>query len=512
MKVLYLCTELYPFLKTGGLGDVSAGLPPALQALGCEVRLLMPAFPALHQAAPVQQMVAPLPRTPTPWGSPPDLPSAHLVLAHLPGVAQPVYLLQAPVLFDRPGNPYLGPDGHDWRDNASRFAALSWAGALLGQGLDPQWTPDVLHGHDWHAGLMPAYVRAFADAQQPTPATVFTVHNLAYQGIFPAALFPQLGLPPAMLDVHGVEFFGQLSFMKAALRYADRLTTVSPTYAQEIQHPAQGMGLDGLLRERSGVLTGILNGVDEQVWNPATDALLPTPFDAQTLDNKAVVKRALQERLGLAERHNALVFGVVSRLTPQKGLHLLVPLLDELVQRGGQLALLGQGDEALEQALVDAALRHPGAVAVRMGYDEDTAHAVIAGADVLLMPSVFEPCGLTQLYGLRYGSLPLVHRVGGLADTVVDCTLENLDDDSATGFVFDAFTADALRHALGRAFALFRRPQAWRRVQQQAMAQRFDWATAAHHYLAVYRSATLSRPAQQPRLEEREPHVRRHRL
>ena len=300
--------------------------------------------------------------------------------------------------------------------------------------------------------------------------------------------------------------------MKAALRYADRLTTVSPTYAQEIQHPAQGMGLDGLLRERAGVLTGILNGVDEQVWNPATDALLPTPFDAQTLDNKAVVKRALQERLGLAERHNALVFGVVSRLTPQKGLQLLVPLLDELVQRGGQLALLGQGDEALERALVDAALRHPGAVAVRMGYDEDTAHAVIAGADVLLMPSVFEPCGLTQLYGLRYGSLPLVHRVGGLADTVVDCTLENLDDDSATGFVFDAFTADALRHALGRAFALFRRPQAWRRVQQQAMAQRFDWATAAHHYLAVYRSATLSRPAQQPRLEEREPHVRRHRL
>jgi starch synthase len=411
-----------------------------------------------------------------------------VVLATLPGFDVPLYLVQSPALYERPGNPYLGPDGQDWSDNALRFAALGWAAATLGQGLDPAWVPDVIHCHDWHAGLAPAYVRAFADAGRDTPATVFTIHNLAYQGLFPETAFAQLGLPAAYFDVSGLEFFGQVSFMKAALRYADRVTTVSPTYAREIMSESQGCGLDGLLRERANLLSGILNGVDYEVWSPATDVLLPAPYDVDTLAGKAMVKRALQADFGLEPRAQALVFGVVSRLTEQKGLHCLPQVMAELVQRGGQLALLGQGDAALEQAFVDAAIRYPGQVGVRIGYDEVTAHAVVAGADVILVPSTFEPCGLTQLYGLRYGTLPLVRRVGGLADTVVDCTLENLDDGSATGFVFDDLSVDGFFSAVRRAFVLYRRPDAWAAVQRRGMSLRFDWRASAQHYLAVYQS------------------------
>lgn len=491
MKVLYVCAELFPFLKTGGLADVGAGLPPALQALGCDVRLVMPAFPDIASQATSSRSVASLPDGKMPWGQAPVLPAADVALATLAGFDIPVYLVQAPALYQRRGNPYLGPDGQDWGDSALRFAALGWAAATLGQGLDPDWVPDVIHCHDWHAGLAPAYVRAFAEAGQDTPLTVFTIHNLAYQGLFPGTVFAQLGLPAACFDVDGLEFFGQISFMKAAIQYADRITTVSPTYAREITLPSQGHGLDGLLRARASSLSGILNGVDYQVWNPAADVLLSTHYDVDTLASKAAAKRALQVRFGLEPRVQALVFGVVSRLTEQKGLHLLPPVLAELVRRGGQLALLGQGDAALEQVFVDAAVHHPEQVGVRIGYDEATAHAVVAGADVILVPSAFEPCGLTQLYGLRYGTLPLVRRVGGLADTVVDCTLENLDDGSATGFVFGELSADGLLSALRRAFVLFRRPPEWAAVQRRAMGLRFDWSAAAQHYLAMYQSARL---------------------
>lgn len=488
MKVLYVCAELFPFLKTGGLADVSAGLPPALQALGCDVRLLLPGFPALMGAAISPQRVAKLPGGRTPWGQAPSLPPVELVRVTLPGLAVPVYLLSSAALFERPGNPYVGPDGHDWRDNATRFAALGWAAAMIGQGLEPSWQPDVIHGHDWHAGLAPAYVRAFAQAGARTPATLITVHNLAYQGLFAGAEFRALGLPGANFAIDGLEYFGQVSFLKAALQYSDRITTVSPTYAREIMQPAQGCGLDGVLRARAGDLSGILNGVDEQVWSPAHDPFLSTPYDVDTLSNKAQAKQALQHRLGLAPRPEALVFGVVSRLTEQKGLHLLAPLMADLVQRGGQLALLGQGETALEQAFVAAAAQYPGQVAVQIGYDEATAHAVIAGADVILVPSVFEPCGLTQLYGLRYGTLPLVRRVGGLADTVMDCSLENLEEDCATGFVFEDLSVQGLSGALRRAFVLFKRPADWAGVQRHAMSLRFDWLGAARHYLALYQS------------------------
>ena len=488
MKVLYVCTELYPFLKTGGLGDVSAGLAPALRAAGCDVRLLLAAFPAFTSRIRSQQPVAALPRGATPWGRAPALPAARLVRATLSGWEGEVYLVQAPSLFDRAGNPYVAPDGHPWSDNALRFTAFGWAAATLGCGLDTQWTPDVVHCHDWHTGLAPAYLQAAAQAGHPIPARVFSIHNLAYQGLFPPAHFDQTGLPPDFFDVDGLEYFGQLSFMKSGIQYADRITTVSPTYAREILTPEQGCGLDGLLRRRAGDLSGILNGVDAEVWNPATDALLPVNYGAQTLDRKARVKQALQTDFALEPRPGALVFGVVSRWTGQNGLHLLPGVVGDMVQHGGQLVLVGEGDAALEQSLRALATQYPGQVGVRIGYDEGCAHRVVAGSDVIVVPSAFEPCGLTQLYGLRYGTLPLVRRVGGLADTVVDCALENLDAGTASGFVFDELSERGLRSAMQRAFALARRPKEWRAVQQHAMALRFDWMTAARHYVDLYQS------------------------
>lgn len=504
VRVLYVCTELFPFLKTGGLADVGAGLPPALRALGCDVRLLMPDFPTLAQHASSIRPVSLLPDGRTPWGKAPALPAASVVQATLPQIDLPLYLVQAPALYDRPGNPYLGPDGKDWSDNAVRFAVLGWAAATLGQGLDVDWVPDIVHCHDWHAGLAPAYLRAFADAEQPTPATVFTVHNLAYQGLFPSPVFAHLGLPATYFGMDGLEYFGQVSFMKAGLQYSDRITTVSPTYAREIMSEPQGCGLDGLLRARAGVVSGILNGVDYRIWSPDADGLLPAPYHVDDLSGKGSAKRALQTSFGLEPRAGALVFGVVSRLTEQKGLHLLPQVMAELVQRGGQLALLGQGAAGLEQAFVDASIRYPGQVGVRIGYDEATAHTVVAGADVILVPSAFEPCGLTQLYGLRYGTLPLVRRVGGLADTVVDCSLENLDENTATGFVFEDLSADGLLSGVRRAFALFRHPDQWAAVQRRGMGLRFDWHASAQHYQAIYQSLRPGAAQRSSRLENKE--------
>lgn len=488
MKVLYICTELYPFLKTGGLADVSAALPPALQAQGCDVRLLLPAFPAIANACPVVHSVAPLPSHRSPWGPAPSLPPADIACATLPGVDIPVYLLRAPDLYARSGNPYLGADGASWHDNALRFAALGWAGAQLGQGLDPDWVPDVLHCHDWHAGLAAAYVQAFRDAGLPTPKTVFTIHNLAFQGLFTYEDFTRMGLPAPYFGIHGVEFYGQMSFMKAGIQYSDAITTVSPTYAREILTPEQGCGLEGLLQERASLLSGVLNGVDYSIWNPGTDTLLPHRYDAHRLAGKAAMKHSLQTAMGLQVRPKALMFGVVSRLSEQKGLHLVAEVLSKLVSMGGQLVILGQGDPALEAAFEAATLQYPGQVGVRIGYDEATAHSVFGGADVLMVPSTFEPCGLTQLYAMRYGALPLVRRVGGLADTVVDCTPSAMDDGSATGFVFDDLNAPALLGAIEQAFDLYANPKAWKAVQRRAMRLQFDWKTAARHYGTLYQA------------------------
>ncbi|WP_205791876.1 glycogen synthase GlgA [Burkholderia sp. Ac-20353] len=481
MRVLHVCAEVYPLLKTGGLADVTAALPSALNALGCDARLLVPGFPAIRDGVADSRIVAkPGPR----FGA--DALALHRGV--LPGTGVVVYFVDAQTLYDRPGGPYSDPHEHPYLDNHRRFALLGWLAARIASGLDPSWRPDIVHSHDWHAGLAPAYLCS-GEAQTGTLAarSVFTIHNLAYQGVFPAHLFDETELPRAFFNINGAEFFGQFSFLKAGLYYADKITTVSPTYAREIQGAEQGCGLDGLLHHRAADLHGILNGVDETIWSPALDPHLAAHYDVDALTGKAACKAALQRLAGLSVRPAAPLFGVVSRLTEQKGLQLVLQALPEIVRRGGQFVLLGSGDPDLERAFKAAAAAQPDAVAVVIGYDEAMSHRVIAGSDVIMVPSRFEPCGLTQMFGLRYGTLPLVRRVGGLSDTVVDCSLENLADGSATGFVFDAFDGVALDAALRRAFALYERDEDWARVQQGAMRARFGWNDSAMKLMSVYR-------------------------
>lgn len=484
MRILQVSAELFPLLKTGGLADIAGALPLALTAAGQDVRVLLPGFPAIAAGIRDAETVA---EFAAPWGERASLRFGRIAVPGSPDIA--AYMVDAPALYDRPGNPYEDPRRQPYGDNHRRFALLGWAAARLAQGLDPGWQPEVVHAHDWHAALAPAYLAFAPPSAGPRVGSVFTIHNLAYQGLFAPWNFPDLGLPPAAFSLDGLEFHGQVSFMKGGLCFADRLTTVSPTYAREIQTPEQGFGLDGLLRARSGVLTGILNAVDDQVWNPATDALIPNRYDLRRMTGKVRNKAALQEELGLALQTEAPLFVLVSRLTEQKGLHLVLEGLDGLLAQGGQLALLGSGDAWLEAAFKQRAADAPKSVSVTLGYSESTAHRLFGAGDVTLVPSLFEPCGLTQMYGLKYGSLPLVHRVGGLADTVVDATLEDMAEGVATGFSFDRFGAEGYARALRRAFALYRRPADWRAVRASAMRRPADWGTAAAHYLAVYAEA-----------------------
>jgi len=478
MKVLQVSAEIFPLLKTGGLADVAGALPQALGNAGADVRVLLPGFAPvladLHDNRLLTQLT-------TPWGEAIAVRQGRLASLDLAA-----YVIDAPALYLRPGTPYEDAQHQPFSDNDRRFALLGWVAAQLAARLDEQWQPRVVHSHDWHAALAGAYM-AYLPPQRARVASVFTVHNLAYQGLFAPRHFFELGLPASAFAVDGLEFHGQLSFMKAGLYYADHITTVSPTYAREIQTPEQGCGLDGLLRTRAADLSGILNGVDEAVWNPAHDAALAAPFDARQIEGKARCKAALQQALGLTVQTQAPLFGVVSRLTEQKGLHLVLDVVDALMARGGQLVVLGTGEAALQKAFAERARAHPGAMSVRIGYDEPYAHQIFAGSDVTLVPSRFEPCGLTQMYGLKYGSLPLVHRVGGLADTVVDCSLEDLADGKANGFVFERFDAHTLSRAVARAFALYARPSLWRQVRARGMRQPLGWGQAAAQYLALYR-------------------------
>src|SRR6516164_11713087 len=403
MRVLYATAEFYPWVKSGGLGDVAAALPQALLALGLDTRLLLPGFAGFLDAFSGVTDVA---RLRTPFA--PE--RVRVGLARLPGSERLAYLVDHPAFYDRPGNPYSGPDGNDWPDNHRRFGLFSWVAAQLARGADPDWTPDILHGHDWHAALAAAYLAALPSMGGHIP-TVFTVHNLAYQGLFSAALFPELALPPRFFSIDGVEFYDLISFIKAGLVFSDRLTTVSPTYAREIQTPAFGCGLEGLVRSRAQLLTGILNGVDPQIWDPRHDRVLPQPYSVEDAPaGKRAAKAALQARLGLDARDDAPLLGVVSRLTPQKGLDLLLAALPEIVAKGNPVAILGSGDGDLEQGFATAADANRGKIAVEIGYDEVLSHLIIGGSDIVLVPSRFEPCGLTQLYALRYGTLPLVRR------------------------------------------------------------------------------------------------------
>lgn len=478
MRVLHVAAELFPLIKTGGLADVVGALPPALAEAGADVRVVLPGYPAIVDAVLHQQRLVEIG---------PLFGAARITLrrGQLPYSHVSAYVIDAPYLYRRAGGPYQAGDGSEWGDNLQRFALLGWMAAHIAAGeLDPDWAPQVLHAHDWHAAMACAYMAAHPGT---TAASVFTVHNLAFQGLFAQHEFAQLGLPARFMQSHGLEYHGQLSFMKAGLKYARRITTVSPTYAHEITTHEFGYGLDGVIRGRGADVSGILNGVDGRVWDPAQDTALAARYSAADLSGKAHCKAALQRELGLTEDAQAPVFGVVSRLTAQKGLDLVLAALPALLRLGGQLALQGGGDPVLEAAFRAAAFSNPGRVAVRIGYDEMLAHRLIAGADVILVPSRFEPCGLTQLYGLRYGTLPLVRRVGGLADTVVDASGAARADGRASGFVFDSATPAALEAALQRAAQARAQPDEWSRLVRTAMAQDFSWAGAAARYMALYR-------------------------
>ncbi|HJW71367.1 MAG TPA: glycogen synthase GlgA [Geothrix sp.] len=469
MKILFVASELFPYVKVGGLGDVMAALPRALIALGADVRLLIPAYPTLRAAVDIQEETAAFPDL---MGGGP----ARLLRAQAPGL--PLYLLDQPAFFDRPGNPYLHPE-----DLALRFGALSWAAAHLGRAGDAEgWRPDILHGHDWPTGLMPAYV---AYGAGPRPGTVMTIHNIAYPGRFPGFLLDDLLLPRHAFTPEGVEFHGDIGFLKAGLRLADRLSTVSPTYAQEIQR-SDGHGLDGLLTHRNDSLRGILNGVDHDTWSPAKDPYLVSHFDLKHPSRRTPNRPDFQRSMGLQEDLAAPLFATVSRMDPLKGLDLVLENVDHLVSRGAQLAVIGSGDPLAEAAFLRASQKYPGRVAAFIGYDEGIAHRAFAAADVLMVPSRQEPCGLTQLYAQAYGALPLVRRTGGLADTVVGVTPETLANDTATGFQFDAANGWVLGQTINTALDLFADPAAWRRVQRRAMAADFSWEAPARAYLDLY--------------------------
>jgi starch synthase len=479
MKVLHVAAEVFPLVKTGGLADVVGALPQALVRAGADVRQVLPGYPAIVDAVLHQKTIAEL-------GPLFGAGRVALRLGTMPCSHIAAYVIDAPWLYRRSGGPYQATDGSEWADNLQRFALLGWMAAHLAAGeMDREWMPQVLHAHDWHAAMACAYMAAHPGS---SASSVYTVHNLAFQGLFAQQDFAQLGLPLRFMQSHGVEFHGQLSFMKAGLKYAHRITTVSPTYAHEIATHEFGCGLDGVIRSRGADLSGILNGVDGAVWDPATDSGLVARYSAQDLAGKPRNKAALQKEVGLDVQPDAPLFGVVSRLTAQKGLDLVLATLPALLRSGAQLVVQGTGDPVLEAAFTAAAFSHPRQVAVRIGYDEVFAHRLIAGSDLIMVPSRFEPCGLTQLYGLRYGTLPLVRRVGGLADTVVDADEAAMREGRATGFVFDAATPAALESALLRAVRVHASTQVWRRLVSTAMAQDFSWDGAAARYLALYRT------------------------
>ena len=478
MRVLAVASEAYPAVKTGGLADVVGALPGALAPLGVEVRTLIPGYRAVLAAAAPGAVLHEMEL----MGGP-----ARIRAGALAGLA--LLVLEAPHLFDRAGGPYNAPDGSDWGDNPQRFAALCQAGVAVARGAVAGWRPDVVHAHDWQAGFVPAYL-AFDGG--PRVPSVFTVHNLAFQGFCPASMLGALRLPPASFSVEGVEFYGGISPLKAGLRLADRITTVSPTYAAEITQPEDGQGLDGLLRARAEVLSGIANGIDTAVWDPARDRLLPARYSGVAGRRRGKNKAALQAAFGLAAAPGALLFGIVSRLSGQKGIDLVLEAVPELVAMGAQLAVLGTGEAALESGLLAAAAAHPGRVGVRVGYDEGLAHLVQAGSDAVLVPSRFEPCGLTQLCALRYGAVPVVSRVGGLADTVIDANRAAIAAGVATGVQFLPVSTDGLRNALRQTGELWSEPAIWGRIQRNGMRSDVGWGGAASAYALIYHSIAHS--------------------
>ncbi len=496
MKVLFATPELAPWMKSGGLGEISWSLPAALIEAGVDVRILVPAYTPVLAAFPLAQPVAEF----APAGG--ELPACRLLKAKADS-GVPLLLLDCPAYFRRDGSAYLDAGGNDFADNHLRFGLLSKIAAVLASEASPlAWHPDVLHCNDWPCGLAPAYLHFMSGVKA---ATVMSIHNLAFQGIFPADTFTALGLPPEAYAMDGVEYWGKLSFMKAGLHFAERITTVSPRYAEEIQTEAFGYGFAGLLRWRRDDLVGILNGIDTKTWNPATDPYLPRRYEFAHLKGKEASMTALRQRFGLSAESSSPLLGAVCRITQQKGLDLLLGIGDEIASIPAQLVLLGMGDKGLEAALSGLAARYPGQFAAHIGFDDGLAHLVEAGADIFLMPSRFEPCGLNQMYSLRYGTPPIVRKTGGLADTVVDCNEATLADGTANGFVFGEATSEALLQAIRRAVAAWHDKALWRKLQRNGMVLDFSWSRAATGYKAIYAGLPVSREKKKTAARTRSP-------
>ncbi len=476
LKVLFATSEVAPFVKTGALGATASALPPALAGLGVDVRLLVPGYPQVINALSSRGRAAALPTLP-------GMPPAQLLASKHPSGVQ--LLVIACDIFNRPGSPYQDASGKDWPDNAQRFALLSYVAALLSTGASPfPWIPDVLHCADWQTGLAPAYLR-YVDSTKAR--TVLTVHHLADQGVFQLDDATRLGLPAEALSSDGIGVNGGIGFLKAGLQFAERITTVSPTYAREIQSSPLGMGLEDLLARRSDVVSGILNGIDTDAWDPDNDPYIERYYNAGRLAHKEDNRRALRARLGFADEPDVPLFAMVGRLLDRKGVDVLADVVARLVDLPAQLVVLGSGDERHEARFLSLAQSFPDRVSVKIGYDETLMHLIEAGADIALIPSRYEPCGINQMYSQRYGTPPVVHATGGLRDSVVDVSPASLSAKTATGFMFSPLTGERLLEACQRAVELFRNKRNWRQLQKNGMGRDFSWETTATHYLELYR-------------------------
>ncbi|PVM82945.1 glycogen synthase GlgA [Caulobacter endophyticus] len=487
--VLSVTAEIFPLIKTGGLADVAGALPLALAKQGVRVTSLVPGYPAVMAALEGAERIHRFN----------SLMGGRASLLRARAGALDLLVIDAPHLYDRPGNPYLQPSGKEWADNGVRFAALAKVAAEIGMGLLADYRPDVIQAHDWHAGLTPAYLRyARKDAGRRAPPVVLSIHNLAFQGRFPARLLAKIGLPQEAFAIDGVEYYGDIGYLKAGIQFADQVTTVSPSYAAEITTEEGGMGLGGLLKSRARHLVGILNGIDTEVWNPATDPDIKAQYTAENVELRAINKLAVQSHFGLRPDSEAPLFGILSRLTDQKGVDLLLDALPVLCAEGAQLVVCGQGEARYEAAFAEAARTYPGLVGRFVGYREDLAHLIQAGADAILAPSRFEPCGLTQLCAMRYGAIPVVSRTGGLSDTIIDANSAAIARSAATGVQFAPPTRDMLEDAIRRTCALYRDPIGWRRVQLNAMASDSSWRVSAGEYAAMFRRLLVGRDVVMP--------------
>lgn len=484
MKVLSVTSEMYPLIKTGGLADVAGALPAALGHHGCRVTTLLPGYPAVMKRVEKARTAK---RYPHLFGA-----DARVFRTQYEG--RDLFILDAPALFDREGGPYLDMAGHDWTDNWRRFAALSAVGADIAAGGVRGYKADIVHAHDWQAALTLAYLRQ--GPGEPVPG-VLTIHNLAFQGRFEPGIFGALGLPDSAFAMDGVEYYGGVGYLKAGIQYAQAVTTVSPSYAREITTSEWGMGLDGLLRARGSALHGIVNGIDTDEWDPATDHALSARFTGKTVGARRRNRIAVERSFGL-DHDDALLVTIVSRLTWQKGMDIVAGCLDAIAGMGIKIALLGTGDAAIEGQLLAAAARHRGRIGTKLTYDERLSHIVQGGADAIIIPSRTEPCGLTQLYGLRYGCVPIVTRTGGLADTVIDANEAALGAGVATGLQFGpGLDRDGLLAVLARAQALYRDKELWANIQRAGMRADFSWDRSAGRYAALFRQLVeAAKPAE----------------